>query len=124
MECFRQNCYKLRLNTDLIEQRGKEIVDNMELLVEVSITNPDEKEKWLRCLPNYRAGMKIARQKQDWNTHAQLAEFQMYIDEWFQDWVSLYGRKGLTNYVHMLCTAHVSEFVFKWGNLYEHSQQG
>ncbi len=30
LECFRQNCYKLRLNKELIDQRGNEIMTSME----------------------------------------------------------------------------------------------
>ena len=68
--------------------------------------------------------MEIARQKKDWNEPAEIAAFQLLVDGRFQDWVKLHGKAAITNYVHMLASGHVGEYVFHWGNLYEHSQQG
>jgi hypothetical protein len=51
-------------------------------------------------------------------------EFQKDIDAFFQIWVSLHGGEGVTNYIHLLATGHVSAYLFHWKNLYRHSQQG
>jgi hypothetical protein len=55
---------------------------------------------------------------------ADLAAFQKAIDSWHQDYVKLHGLAGQTNYVHMLSSGHIAEYLFKHGNLYDHSQQG
>jgi len=34
------------------------------------------------------------------------------------------GHEGVTNYIHMLTTGHISEYLVYWGDLYDHSQQG
>ena len=99
-------------------------IDDLEHLVEVSIHDQNKKEKWLRLLPRYRTFMEQLRSKEDWNTSEEVSAFQDNIDRWFQDWNSLYDEAGMSNYVHLLCSGHISEYVYQWGNLYEHSQQG
>eukprot|EP00978_Attheya_sp_CCMP212_P002202 scaffold4490_cov46-Attheya_sp.AAC.7 len=57
-------------------------------------------------------------------TDDDIAEFQHDFDMFFQDWVELHGKNGLTNYIHLLSSGHISEYLFKWRDLYAHSQQG
>ena len=104
--------------------RSRNLVGQLELLVEVSVPCHIRKGKWQRLLPRYRQYMETARKNGDWNTPNELAAFQNDVDLWFQDWVSLHGKAAITNYIHMLASGHVAEYVFHWGNLYEHSQQG
>ena len=42
----------------------------------------------------------------------------------FQLWVQLHGRDGVTNYVHMIGSGHMLEYMKRWGNLTKYSQQG
>ena len=43
----------------------------------------------------------------------------------FQDWIVLNdGLAGVTNYIHLLGSGHMSDYMFYWRNLYIHSQQG
>jgi hypothetical protein len=104
--------------------RSRNLVGQLELLVQVSVPCVIRKGKWYRLLPKYRSFMQTARQNRDWNTPQELAGFQHDVDLWFHEWVSLHGKAAITNYVHMLASGHVAEYVFHWGNLYEHSQQG
>jgi len=104
--------------------RSRNLMGQLELLVEVSVPCQNRKQKWQMLLPRYRAFMETARQNRDWNTPEELAAFQHDVDLWFQNWVKLHGKAAITNYVHMLASGHVAEYVFHWGNLYEHSQQG
>lgn len=55
---------------------------------------------------------------------AVIVEFQEQADLFFQNWIRLHGREGVTNYIHMLGSGHICEYLFYWGNLYAHSQQG
>jgi len=50
--------------------------------------------------------------------------FQSHIDAFFVLWVNLTGHEGITNYIHVLASGHISEYLIYWGNLYNHSQQG
>jgi hypothetical protein len=71
----------------------------------------------------YRVAVVIARQKEDFQDE-DIIQFQKSVDEWFSDYVFLTGKNGMTNYIHLLCTGHLAEYMYKWRNLYEHSQQG
>ena len=104
--------------------RVRRVMDQLELLVNLSIPDVNRKTAWDRSLPKYRAVMLQARCKVDWNTPENIAQFQLLVDEWFQDWIWLHGQGGITNYIHMLSAGHIADYVFRWGNLYEHSQQG
>ena len=42
----------------------------------------------------------------------------------FQAWVLLWQKEGITNYIHMIGSGHIAEYLFKWRNLYRFSQQG
>ena len=103
--------------------KNRKDVNSLELLIEVSVGRQGSKEHSLRSIPKYRAVMELARQKQDLSDK-DIAKFQDPIDEWFQDWVQLLGSSGMTNCIHMLATGHISEHLFKYCNLYRHSQQG
>jgi len=50
--------------------------------------------------------------------------FQCDVDLFFHEWLKLVGMKGLTNYIFMLGSGHVSFYLHKWRNLYKYSQQG
>jgi hypothetical protein len=103
--------------------KTRKVINKMELLVEVLVPEGDKKEKWCRLMPNYRAAMQLLRRKEDF-TNEDIAECQNKIDFWFQDWVSLTGLDGMTNYVHLMSSGHIAEYLVKHRNLYRHSQQG
>jgi hypothetical protein len=67
--------------------------------------------------------MELLRQKHDFSDDA-IMEFQTFVDMFYQSWVELHGKAGVTNYVHMLSSGHISEYLRHWRNLYQHSQQG
>ena len=65
----------------------------------------------------------MVRRKEDF-TDQDILDFQNHIDQWFQLWVKLHGKDGVTNYVHILASGHVSEYLNYWKSLHAHSQQG
>ncbi len=67
--------------------------------------------------------MKLLRKKTNL-TVGELEAFQSHVDQFFAIWVDLTGHEGVTNYIHMLASGHISEYLIYWGNLYDHSQQG
>jgi hypothetical protein len=67
--------------------------------------------------------MESARRREDFNEN-DIEEFQTIADDWFEQWVKLAGRDGLTNYIHMVGAGHLSFYMREWGNLYRYSQQG
>jgi len=108
--------------------RSRLIMENLPQIIDISMTADGEFENrkgtWNRLVPKYLSFMEQLRQKEDWNIEEHLSKYQKDVDLWFQDWVKLHGDKHVTNYMHMLASAHVTEYVIQWGNLYEHSQQG
>lgn len=103
--------------------RIRKVVYGLEKLIEASYMTPAKKEQMTRSIPKYRQAIELLRQKEDF-TDDDIEAFQKAIDEWFQDYVAVHGLDGLTNYIHMLVTGHVAEYMIKWRNLYRHSQQG
>jgi hypothetical protein len=111
----------------MANDRTVKAIDKMETLINLCVPNeevqPRRKMLWERCIPKYRNAMLKLRQHADF-TDDDIAEFQNDFDLFFQDWVELYGKNGLTNYIHLLSSGHISEYLHKWKNLYAHSQQG
>jgi hypothetical protein len=103
--------------------RTRAIMARLELLIEECIIKEQDKAKWLACIPKFRDGMLKLRSKDDFDGDA-VSAFQKDIDEFFQLWVQLWGLEGCTNYIHMMSSGHLSTYLFKWKNLYRHSQQG
>ena len=107
----------------LTNVKTRKAIDKLELLIEVVVPDDNLKLMWRRCIPKYRKAMQKLRQKNDF-TEEDILEFQGDVDDWFQDWVSLHGADGMTNYIHLLASGHVSEYLSRHRNMYKHSQQG
>jgi len=103
--------------------RVRKILSSIDVLIDISIADEARRAPWQRCIPKYREGIEMVRRKESFSPD-DIGAFQGIIDDWFRDWVGLHGSAGMTNYVHMLCTGHIAEYLVEWGNLYEHSQQG
>ena len=103
--------------------RARLALNGIDDLLDICIPE-NGRQAWKDCLSEYRNGMAIARSHNDL-TDDQIVQFQKHIDEFYQAWVYLaLGKKGITNYIHLLGSGHISEFLFRWRNLYAHSQQG
>jgi hypothetical protein len=74
---------------------------------------------------DYRDTLIILRKTQEY-TDDDIDTFQEKIDAFYKAYVetSGAGKKGITNYVHMLGSGHVSYYMKKHRNLYKFSQQG
>jgi hypothetical protein len=103
--------------------RTRAMMARLELLMEEYIVEEEDKAKWLACIPKFRDGMIKLRSKEDFEGDA-VAAFQKDTDKFFQLWVELWGLEGVTNYIHMMPSGHLTTYLFKWKNLCQHSQQG
>ena len=99
------------------------VVEKMESLVNISGMNNEQIIKWKKCLAYYKEMIKMLRQKEDF-LDEQIEEFQVLADNFFSIWVNLHGSEGVTNYIHMIGSGHISYYLFQWRNLYRYSQQG
>ena len=66
--------------------------------------------------------MLILRKKGTY-TEEELAEFEDLALELFQLWVTLYGRHGVTNYIHMIGVGRILGYMRRYGNLNKYSHQ-
>jgi hypothetical protein len=107
----------------LDNNRARKIVANVEELVELSVPDSVRKEQLLFAIRKYNAATTIMRQKSDF-TDEQILQFQANVDDFFQVWVKLYSYAGCTNYIHLLSSGHIAEYMFRWRNLHRFSQQG
>jgi hypothetical protein len=73
--------------------------------------------------PTDREALIILGQKIDY-TEDEISTFQKKIDIFANGWLELNGAQGMTNYIHMLASGHIAEYMRHWKNLYRHSQQG
>ena len=102
----------------------RKCIDNIDNIIDLSITDEERKNKLRECLRHYRRLMEIMRKKDGDYRKEELRSFVEHTDEFFQLWVELYGRQGVTNYIHMIGSGHFEEYMVKWGNLNKYSQQG
>jgi hypothetical protein len=107
----------------LNNNRTRALVEKFEPLIDVCVQSEPRRIKWKHAVSMYRSAMVLLRKK-DEITDEQIYEFQEKIDLFFHEWMFLTGRPGMTNYFHMLSSGHISEYLFYYRNLYEHSQQG
>lgn len=103
--------------------RTRRIIDALDILVEACVTDDNRRRLWMLALDNYRISMVLLRKKDDF-TNVMVATYQCHADKFFQAWIHLWQKEGVTNYLHMIGSGHVAEYLFKWKNLYRFSQQG
>jgi hypothetical protein len=106
----------------LDNNRIRKILQEYELLVTASVYDRELSTKCNTSIQDYQSAMAILREKRKF-TDEKIIAFQSRIDSWFQNWNELWSIEGCTNYTHMLSSGHMTEFMYKWRNLYRFSQQ-
>jgi hypothetical protein len=108
----------------LDNNRTRLIVDSFQGLINISVPNNERAQQWKYCVTDhYSPAIRILRKKEDLS-EAEIRTFQEHVDLFFQSWVDLVGSDGITNYIHLLASGHIAEYVRYWKSLYPHSQQG
>jgi hypothetical protein len=103
--------------------RTRKAIYALDNLIDLCLPDDELATKWKICIGHYRNAMELMRQKDDF-TDEQIFTFQKACDDFFQIWVDINAVEGVTNYIHMLGSGHVSDYLVHWRNLYAHSQQG
>jgi hypothetical protein len=103
--------------------RATKIIANLEEIVDLCVSESDRKDQLLFAICKFNAATTIMRQKSDFSDD-DILQFQANIDEFFQFWIRLYSYVGCTNYIHLISSGHVAEYMFHWYNLHRFSQQG
>ena len=110
---------ELKLNNGKVRQ----IIPLIELLVEKCIVDEADKARWLVAMDHYRLAMKILLLRRD-VTDQEVMTYQKHADLFFKEWLLLFAEEGITNYMHLIGSGHVGEYLLHWKSLYAHSQQG
>lgn len=103
--------------------RTRRIIDALDIMVDACVTDNVRTELWMVALNNYRISMVLLRKREDF-TNESIAVYQDHADKFFQAWIKLWQKEGITNYIHMIGSGHVADYLYKWNNLYRYSQQG
>jgi hypothetical protein len=104
------------------------VVDNLTHLISFTFADDcdeDKRQIWMRLIQDYRDAMKILRKRSDYSDE-EIVLFQKKIYNFFIALVeqSGAGKEGVTNYIHMLGSGHITYYMKTHRNLYKYSQQG
>ena len=83
----------------------------------------EQLEEWTNVIETYVQLDKLMNTRSEFSDEM-IENFQKLADKFFKSWVKLTGMAGVTNYIHMLGSGHLREFLIKYRNLYMYSQQG
>jgi len=102
-----------------------EFITGLGPLIDFIFQHPDDSDarnKWHEVLRYYTDAMDLLRQPTEF-TDEEIDEFRELIDNFYKKWIALVGREGITNYIHMLGSGHISHYLTVHRNLYKFSQQ-
>ena len=103
--------------------RTRRILDSLDVLVDVCVFDEGRKVSWMRAFGQYRIAMVLLRKKDDF-TNEEITSYQCHANKFFQVWHQLFQKEGKTNYIQMIGSAHIADYLYKWKNLYRISQHG
>jgi hypothetical protein len=103
-------------------------IDNITHLIDYIFSSDgdiESKRIWHKMIKDYGDAMQILRKRIEYSED-DIKTFQQKIDDFFTAYVeaSGAGKEGVTNYIHMLGSGHISYYMKTHGNLYKYSQQG
>ena len=100
------------------------LIQKLDLLIDCCLHDDEvKKEQYKECGEYYRKFSAIMTQKEDYS-EADIDRFQGYVDAFMKVWVSIGGKRMMTNYFHLLSSGHVKYYMTEWGNLYRYEQEG
>ena len=85
----------------------------MDTLVDFCVVKECRASLWMTALNNYRTAMVLLRKKDNF-TNDEIASYQSHADRFFQAWIGLWQKEGVTNYIHMIGSGHIAEYLYKW----------
>jgi hypothetical protein len=110
----------------LSNSRTRQFMNNLEPLISYIFQDPEDEEQhndWMELLSYYNPAMELLRKPTEFTDEEDIEEFQTMIDSFYEKWIYMVGRNGITNYVHMLGSGHIMHYLMVHRNLYKFSQQ-
>jgi hypothetical protein len=93
------------------------------ILAAIPEQHPNLRDDLLLACSNYKSAIRLMTVHRILDDEEQ-DHFQELIDDYFKVWVAVFGQAGVTNYIHLLGSGHISHFIRKYKCLYIYSQQG
>jgi len=110
-------------NVQFRNEIGRAFLRGIDTLIECAIQDEELRRKPAQAVSMYTQGMCII------TVHHSLEDeekelFQDYMDDFFQEWIGIFGVEGVSNYIHLLGSGQMLYFIKNYGCLYLYSQQG
>jgi hypothetical protein len=116
------------ITIDPIQERNSIVRAMLDAVDEIIIaaipeSHPNLRDDLIRACLKYKSAIHLMTVHRILDDEEQ-ERFQDLIDDYFKIWVAVFGRAGVTNYIHLLGSGHISHFIRKYKCLYIYSQQG
>jgi hypothetical protein len=106
-------------------QTARKMIKKIDKIVEAAVPIADNEfgHKVIAAVTSYTEAMCLLTKHRNL-TNAEKESFQDLIDDFYEQWIDLFGEEGITNYIHILGSGHMLYFLEKYNCLYMYSQQG
>jgi hypothetical protein len=110
------------LKVSLSNKKTRQFIENIGVLIDYVFDHLEEAEQrriWHYLIDQYCQAMDILLLRREY-TDDEIEEFQSLIDDFFVAYVeeSGAGKEGITNYIHMLGSAHIKHYMKLHHNLF------
>jgi hypothetical protein len=95
----------------------RKVINNLKDLFDLSAFKGIRSNQWKLAESSDSEAMVQLCRKEDFAPE-EVPPVQKKLDIFFQNWMNLWGWAGLTNYIHMLGTGHIADYLLSIKNLY------
>ena len=104
--------------------RCKRCIANIKVLVKFCLPDvSNNHDEFISAVTFFQETMELLCKKTPFSNE-EIEEFQDKADHFCQKWLNLLSLPGMTNYIHMLASGHIAEYLYRHRNLYVYSNQG
>jgi hypothetical protein len=82
-----------------------------------------ERESWYQFFSPLQNMFETMSQHEDF-TDEELDILHVCFDDFYDLWITLCGRDGISNYIHFIITGHLMYYLRKWSNFYWYENEG
>lgn len=97
----------------------------IELLMDEEDSGCDDvdRESWVQVFGHLQNMFDTMSHHEDFSDE-QLDALQECFDTFTELWITLCGRDGISNYIHLIITGHLMYYLRKWRNFYRYENEG
>jgi hypothetical protein len=103
-------------------QTARKMVQKIDVIAEDAVSDGDHafKAKVVSAVGSYREAMKLLMMHRSL-VNEKKKQFQDLIEDFYLQWIELFGEEGITNYIHLLGSGHMLYFLEWYNCLYIYS---